>query len=331
MTATALHGEDGRRALRRALDLAPLLLLAALLLIFGLIDPRVVSIASLRNIVVQATPIALLGLGAFIVLVTGGIDLSAGMGVALGSVVMASQLVGGAALWAALLAGLATLAVLGLLNGALVGLFNIPPFIVTLATMAGVQGATLQIARRGVLQVNSPLLRNMVLGQVAGVPYVVLIVLVIAALTWVAMRYTRFGLRTYALGSDPAAAQLAGVDWARQQVLTYIVSALFTFLTAALMVSRVPVVTLNVGGTPLLLDAIAAAVLGGTSIFGGRGTVPGVLAGALIVSLLTGALRVFGVDPSSLDLCKGAIIIAALLADAGLRVGRERLDRTSMA
>ena len=92
-----------------------------------------------------------------------------------------------------------------------------------------------------------------------------------------------------------------------------------------------PVVTLNVGGTPLLLDAIAAAVLGGTSIFGGRGTVPGVLAGALIVSLLTGALRVFGVDPSSLDLCKGAIIIAALLADAVLRVGRERLDRTSMA
>ncbi len=319
------------RTVRRALNLAPVLLLVTLLVVFGLIDPRVVSPASLRVVVIQATPIALLGLGAFVVLVTAGIDLSTGMGVALCSVVMAGQLVGGAALPIALFTGLAAMLVLGLVNGLLIGLFRIPPFIVTLATMAAVQGATLQAAQHGVLLVANPVLQAMMLGELAGIPYPVVMVLMIAALTWVLMRHTRFGLRTYAMGSDPAAAQLAGVNWSRQQILTYLVSALFTFLTAALMITRVPVVTPNIGGTPLLLDALAAAVLGGTSIFGGRGTVTGVLTGALIVSLITGALRVFGVGPSSLDLCKGAIIVVALLADAGLRFSRDRLDRASIA
>ena len=199
-----------RRALRRALDFAPLLLLAALLLAFSIIDPRVVSIANLRGVVVQATPIAMLGMGACIVLVSAGIDLSAGQGVALCSVVMASQLVAGAPLPLALAAGLAALAVLGLLNGVLIGLFHIPPFVVTLATMVAVQGATLQVARQGVLLIQVPLLRRMVLGQVAGIPYVVLLVLAIAALTWLLMRHTRFGMRTYAMGSDTAAAQSRG-------------------------------------------------------------------------------------------------------------------------
>jgi ribose transport system permease protein len=101
------------------------------------------------------------------------------------------------------------------------------------------------------------------------------------------------------------------------------------FLTAFIMISRVPVVTPNIGGTSLLLDAIAAAVLGGTSIFGGRGTVWGAVVGALIVSLLTTALRIFGTDPSSLELYKGAIIIAALLADAAMTHAKARLVEAS--
>ena len=141
------------------------------------------------------------------------------------------------------------------------------------------------------------------------------------------MRHTRFGLRTTALGSDAAAAELAGVPIPRQTVLVYGVAACFTFLTAVMMVSRVPVVTPNLGGTSLLLDAIAAAVIGGTSTFGGRGSVPGVLAGAIIVSLLTNALRVFGADPSTIDLFKGGIIMVALAGDAGLTKVSLRLRR----
>lgn len=312
--------------LRRALDLAPLLLLILLVAAFGLIDARVVTPDSLRNVLAQATPVALLGLGAFVVLLTGGIDLSAGVAVAFCSVVMAGRLDAGDPLALALLAGLATMALLGLLNGLLVGTLRVPPFVVTLATMVAVQGATLWAAQKGVLILKSPTLKDIGIGQAAGVPNSVLLVGLIAVGAWGLMRWTRFGLRTYAIGSDPAAAQLAGVPLPRQQLLTYVVAAIFTFLTAVLMISRVPVVTPNLGGTPLLLDAIAAAVLGGTSIFGGRGTVFGVVIGAVIVSLLTNALRVFGVDPSSIDLFKGAIIVLALIADAGIRMLRLRLD-----
>lgn len=111
----------------------------------------------------------------------------------------------------------------------------------------------------------------------------------------------------------------------KHTILVYCASSIFVFLTAVIMISRVPVVTPNIGGTSLLLDAIAAAVLGGTSIFGGRGTVWGAVVGALIVSLLTTALRVFGTDPSSLELYKGAIIMVALLADSGMTYAKARL------
>jgi ribose/xylose/arabinose/galactoside ABC-type transport system permease subunit len=129
------------------------------------------------------------------------------------------------------------------------------------------------------------------------------------------MRRTRFGLHTFALGSDVVGAELAGVPIRRQLIIVYVTSSVFAFFTAVLMVSRVPVVTPNIGGTGLLLDAIAAAVIGGTSVSGGRGTVIGVLLGALIVSLLTNALRIFGTDPSSIDLFKGLMIMIALIGD----------------
>jgi ribose transport system permease protein len=305
----------------------PVVLLAALVAVFAAIDPRIVSGASLVNIAAQATPIVLLGLGTFLVLLTAGIDLSAGVGVALCSVLMAGRLDAGWPLPAALGLGLAAMALLGLLNGATIALLRIPPFVTTLATMVAVQGATLAIAQKGVLLLKEPTLKWVGFGRVGGVPAAILLTGIVAIATFAFVRRTRFGLRTYALGSDRAAAELAGIPIARQTVLVYVASGIFTFLTAALMVSRVPVVTPNIGGTSLLLDAIAAAVLGGTSIFGGRGTVPGVVIGALIVSLLTNALRVFGVDPSSIDLFKGLIIMIALLGDAGLGALTARLTR----
>ncbi len=132
---------------------------------------------------------------------------------------------------------------LGLLNGLLVGYLRVPPFVVTLATMVAVQGATLWVAQKGVLILKSPTLKDIGVGQTAGIPNSVLLVGLIAIGAWGLMRWTRFGLRTYAIGSDPAAAQLAGVPLPRQQLLTYVVAAIFTFLTAVLMISRVPVVT----------------------------------------------------------------------------------------
>jgi ribose transport system permease protein len=311
--------------LRRVLDLSPLILLVILTAVFAVVDPRVVSGQSLINIISQATPIAVRALGALIVLLTGGIDLSAGIGVAFCAVLIATLVDSGAGLPGALTIGLATMLVVGLINGFIISVLKIPPFVTTLATMVALQGATLAVASKGVLMLKEPALRFIGVERSFGIPHVIFSTLVIVVLAAVIMRYTRFGLRTYALGSDPAAAELAGIPVTRHTILVYVASGLFVFLTAFIMISRVPVVTPNIGGTSLLLDAIAAAVLGGTSIFGGRGTVWGTVVGALIVSLLTTALRIFGTDPSSLELYKGAIIMAALLADSGMTYAKVRL------
>ncbi len=303
---------------RWLLDAAPLVLLAALAAAFAAIDARVVTVPNLVNIVAQATPIALLGLGTLAVLLTAGIDLSAGVGVALCSLLIAGGLEAGTGLPLALLIGLGAMLALGLFNGVVIGLLGIPPFVTTLATMVAVQGAALALARKGVMIVREPWLKTIGVERSAGIPNSILLTLLVAGLTWVLMRQTRFGLRTYALGSDAAAAELAGVPIRRQVILVYVASGAFTFLASVMMVSRVPVVTPNLGGTALLLDAIAAAVIGGTSIFGGRGSVWGILVGAVIVSLLTNALRVFGSDPSTIDFLKGGIIMLALVGDAGL-------------
>lgn len=313
------------RFLQRILALSPLILLIVLTAVFAFVDPRVVSGQSLLNIAAQATPIAILALGALIVLLTGGIDLSAGVGVAFCAVLVGSLIDTGLGLPFALAAGLAVMLFIGLANGAVIALLKIPPFVTTLATMVALQGATLAVASKGVLMLKEPWLRYVGIERTLGVPNVIFATALIAIAAGVLMRRTRFGLRTYALGSDPAAAELAGIPVTRQIILVYAASSLFVFLTAFIMISRVPVVTPNIGGTSLLLDAIAAAVLGGTSIFGGRGTVWGTIVGALIVSLLTTALRIFGTDPSSLELYKGAIIMAALMADSAMTYAKARL------
>lgn len=317
--------ESRNRMMRRVLDLSPLILLIVLTVIFAVVDPRVVSGQSLINIVSQATPIAVLALGALIVLLTGGIDLSAGVGVAFCAVLIATLVDSGAGLPGALAIGLAVMLAVGLVNGFIISLLKIPPFVTTLATMVALQGATLAVASKGVLMLKEPMLRFIGVERSFGIPHVIFTTLAIVVLAAVIMRRTRFGLRTYALGSDAAAAELAGIPVTRHTILVYAASGLFVFLTAFIMISRVPVVTPNIGGTSLLLDAIAAAVLGGTSIFGGRGTVWGTVVGALIVSLLTTALRIFGTNPSSLELYKGAIIMAALLADSGMTYAKTRL------
>ncbi|MEV0719090.1 ABC transporter permease [Asanoa sp. NPDC050611] len=307
------------RRRRLLVELLPVFLLVALFAVFAAVESRIADPANLRNVVLQATPIAVLALGAFVVLVSGGIDLSTGFSVALVAVVVGNALVADRPLvWAAGL-GLLVAASIGLANGVLVGVLRLPAFIATLGTMTVVQGLTLFVATSGLLVIDDPVLNALGRRELAGIPVPVLLVVAIGGLMWVLMRQTRFGLRTYAIGSDAEKAVLSGVSPVRQQVLLYLLSGIFVWATALLLIGRIGLVQTNIGGVSLLLDAIAAAVIGGTSIFGGRGTVGGVLVGALIISLLTNALQVLGVDPSAINLYKGVIIIGALIADAVLR------------
>jgi ribose transport system permease protein len=221
---------------------------------------------------------------------------------------------------------------LGLVNGLLVGVVRIPAFIATLATFTAVQGVTLMKAKSGTLIVSDPTLLRIGTGSVAGIPFPIVIAAGVALVMAVLLRMTRFGLRTYALGSgEPDAARLSGVPVARHLVMVYLLAGLLTTITGVLLAARSGVVAPNIGGVSLLLDAIAATVLGGTSIFGGRGTVWGTLVGAVIIALITNALRSSGVDASSLDLWRGGIIGLALVVDAGIQLLRRRLEDREVA
>lgn len=312
------------------LNLAPILLLIVLLLVFAMVDNRIVSLNNLVIIMLQATTIALMGLGLFWILLTGEIDLSAGHLVAFCAVTMGTLLSSGTGLVPALLIGFLACLAFGIFNGVMVAVLKLPSFIATLATMLILQGATLIVAKTGTILVFNPVLRSFgAFTSAWWLPPTVIFVGIVALLCgWIARR-TAFGLKTYAVGSSVERAELAGISVVKQKIGVFALSSVFVFMTAVVFISRVPVVNPNIGGVNLLLDAIAAAVIGGTSLFGGRGYVGGVICGALIISLLTGALRILGVEPSSLDLYKGMIIIGILLLDQCINV--VRLQRKQVA
>lgn len=323
-----MRGRDTRMSAERLiLASAPLVLLLIILAVIAVVEPRVVHLSNLKEVVIQASPIAILALGAMVVLLTGGIDLSAGFGVAMVAVAMVGSMGFDGNLTHGLVVALCFGLALGLVNGLLVGVLRIPAFIATLATFTAVQGVTLTRAKSGTLIVADPTLLRIGTGSVAGIPFPIVIAAGVALIMVILLRMTRFGVRTYALGSgEPDAARLSGVPVARHLVLVYVVAGLLTTVTAVLLAGRTGVVAPNIGGVSLLLDAIAATVLGGTSIFGGRGTVWGTLIGAVIIALITNALRVSGADASSLDLWRGGIIGLALVVDAGLHLLRRRLE-----
>ena len=317
---------------RMVVTAAPLVLLVLIVAIVAIVEPSVVRPSSLKDVVVQASPIAILALGAMVVLLTGGIDLSAGFGVAMVAVAMVGSMGPDSTLVQGLVVALAFGLGLGLVNGLLVGALRIPAFIATLATFTAVQGVTLMEAKTATLIVSDPTLLRIGTGSLAGIPFPIVIAAGAALVVAILLRMTRFGMRTYALGSgEPDAARLSGVPVARHLVMVYLLAGLLTAITGVLLAGRSGVVAPNIGGVSLLLDAIAATVLGGTSIFGGRGTVWGTLVGAVIIALITTTLRASGADASSLDLWRGAIIGLALVVDAGIQLLRRRLEDREVA
>jgi ribose/xylose/arabinose/galactoside ABC-type transport system permease subunit len=317
---------------RLLLAASPLALLALAVAVVAVVEPRVLDGSNPKDIVTQASPIAILALGAMVVLLTGGIDLSAGYGVAMVAVIMVGAMSDGTSLVEAIAIAVGVGLALGLVNGVLVGVVRIPAFIATLATFGAVQGVALSQAKSATMIVSDPTLLRIGTGTLLGIPSPIVIAAVVAVVLAVLLRQTRFGVRTYALGSEePEAARLSGVPVARHLVLVYALAGVLTAITAVVLAGRAGVVAPNLGGISLLLDAIAATILGGTSIFGGRGTVLGTLLGAIVIALITNALRVSGADASSLDLWRGAIIGVALTVDAGLQVLRRRLEDREVA
>jgi ribose transport system permease protein len=303
--------------------LGPLAAMVIVALLVALTTPRFLEAGNLSNLVLQVSIVALVGIGSTLVIFAGGIDLSPGSAIALLTMVFAVMVkLEGVNFWLALALTFALGAVLGAVNGFVTAYLRIPSFITTLAALSVFKGlAFLFNSGSPVFQV-SPLLEPIFYGRVLGLPLpLVYVALAFAAAHWL-MRYARLGRCIYAVGGNPRAAHLSGIDVRRTQLLAFTIAGLVTAAGAILMAAR-----LNSGspnyGAGLELQAIAAAVIGGASLAGGRGHVLATLLGALTITIVQNGLNLNGVPSPLQSIIVGAIIVIAVGIDMWrLELGR---------
>lgn len=288
--------------------------LLAMCIAAAIISPAFLNPFNVINVLRQIALFGIVSVGMTFVILTAGIDLSIGSILAVAAVVCASLLDGGTAIPLVILAGLVIGAVMGSLNGLGITLGGIPPFIMTLGMMVMGRGLAMTISGGHPIHFREEAESFAWLGQghLLGVPVPVWIFAVVATGAWLVLSFTAFGRNVYAVGSNPEAARLSGIDVGRTVFLVYVISGLLSGLTALIFISRLTVGE-PVAGVGLELEAIAITVIGGTSLFGGEGTIIGTVIGAAIIAVLANILNLFGVTPFTQQIVKGAIIVAAVL------------------
>jgi ribose transport system permease protein len=297
--------------------------LILLILIFGFVAPEFYSQANWLATSEYAVEFMLLALAETFVIITGGIDLSVGAMLGLSSMssaVLMSDLMGSGNGSIPIVIGGIVLALIvgaavGLLNGLLITKLRVAPFIVTLGTLGMATGATYLLNNgEEVATVPSQVadIGNTVIGGWVAVPVLITAVLCLAC--WLVLSRTRFGLRTYAIGSNPVAAQRAGINVNRHLVVVYVIAGFLSGVAGLMVMSRFASAS-PLAGANDNLSAIAAVVIGGASLFGGRGTVLGSIVGTFVISILVTGLILAHVQTFWQQVAVGAILIAAVTAD----------------
>lgn len=272
----------------------------------------------------QVMVVGMIAIGQTLIILTAGIDLSCGYVMALSGIVMTRlAAVSGWSPPTAVLAGFAAALLFGLANGLLVSRIALPPFIVTLGTL-NIAFAVTQLYSDAQTVTDLPAAMTLLGGTLpvggTSVVYGVILLLVLYLVVWFALRETAAGRHVYAVGNAPEAARLAGIPTRRVLLGVYVVASLFYAVAALLLVARTGVGDPNAGQTENL-DAITAVVLGGTSLFGGRGSVLGTLVGALIVGVFRNGLTLIGVPSVYQVLVTGVLVILAVATDQLSRGG----------
>ena len=276
-----------------------------------IINPDLRSSGNIQGFLQTVGILLVLAMGQSFVLLIAGIDLSVGAVLAMGSVILAALLNLGVPLWASVLATLAAGLGIGLINGAAVLLLNIPSFIVTFAVMGIASSAGLMIS--GGNRIGLPadsMLPGLASGGVLGVPYQILLALTLLAGGTFALRHLRTGRHLYAVGGNPEAARLSGLSVRRSTLVAFGLSGLFASIASVIYTARI--VSGNpIGAGNLNLQSIAAAVIGGVSLFGGCGTLLGACLGAILYDLIDDILNVYNVDPNITEIAAGCIVLVA--------------------
>ena len=315
VTAGAAPATGRGRGRWGSVDLRNLGLVAVLvvLAIVGVLtSDTFLTVANVKNILVSSSVSGVVTVGVTLVIIGGGIDLSVGALVALASVwatTLQTQSYGPVVMiTTALIVGLVS----GLVNGVLIAYGNLVPFIVTLAMLVSARGLAARIAENRTQIVQDSTIKEIATKEILGVPLLVVILAVVVAIGWLLLNRTTFGRRTLAIGGNAEAARLAGIDVRRTTVTLYAISGICCGIAAVMIMSRTTTGS-STHGTLYELDAIAAAIIGGTLLAGGRGTIIGSLLGVIVFTTITNIFILNNLATETQNIAKGLIIIGAVL------------------
>ncbi|WP_257351103.1 ABC transporter permease subunit [Pseudalkalibacillus decolorationis] len=296
--------------------LGPVLGLVLITIILAIMSPNFLTVDNILNVLRQVSINAIIAFGMTFVILTGGIDLSVGSILALGSALTAGMLASGMDPILAVLIGLLAGAIMGLINGVIITKGKVAPFIATLATMTIFRGLTLVYTDgRPITGLSDSISFQMIgKGYFFGIPFPVVTMLIAYFILFFILRKTTFGRGVYAIGGNEEASLLSGLKVDRLKMGVYSITGLLSALAGITLTSRLNSAQ-PTAGVSYELDAIAAVVLGGTSLSGGRGWIFGTLIGALIIGVLNNGLNLLNVSSFYQQVVKGGVILLAVLLD----------------
>lgn len=323
LSAELWRSEPKKQTMIFVAELGPLFVLVVALIVATVATPRFFSLLNLRNVASQSAVFVVLAIGMTFVITGGGIDLSIGSQVALIGVIMSSWIHSaewpiGLAILGALLLG----TLIGAFNGTLIAITGIPDFIITLAGLELFRGLALLHSAGTIWDRFPSPFRSIAITRILGIPLPVIIALVFTAIGVFVYKRTHYGRYTIAIGGNPRAAEVCGISRKRYKLYNYMMMGALCGVGAVLLVSRIDSAQATMGAQ-YEIHVIAAVIMGGTSLFGGRGNIVGSLVGALILAIIANVLVIIGVDFFWRLVATGIIIILAV----ALNLWRERILR----
>jgi ribose transport system permease protein len=288
--------------------------LVILCLVISVMAPRFLTVNNLRNVMTQVSVNAVIAAGMTFVILTGGIDLSVGSILAVCGAIAAVISKSSGSIFMAIIVTLIVGAIIGLINGLIIAKGKIQAFIATLATMTIFRGVT-YVYTNGT-PVSGLGQSFMMLGndKILGIPIPVIVMIVIFAASYYILTQIRYGRYVYALGGNEDSARLSGINTQRIKTMVYVLSGIMAAISGIIVTSRIGSASPN-AGTGFELDAIAAVVLGGTSLAGGEGSIIGTIIGAVIIGVLNNGLNLMNVSPFYQLIVKGLVILLAVMVD----------------
>lgn len=309
----------GKKALR---EMASLLSLVIIVFVLAVTSPTFFSLSNIMNILVQVAVIAVIAAGSTVVILTGGIDLSVGAVMALSGVLSAGVIRGTGNQFLAVFSCIGISVLCGFITGLMITGGKMPPFVATLSMMSITRGLSFIYTKGKPISGFPDSFRFFGAGTIGKIPVMILLTLAVYILMYFVLRKTPFGRIVYAIGSNEEATRLTGINTSKNKLLVYSLAGLLTGVAALMYVGRI-----NSGhpsaGSGYEMDAIAAVVIGGTSLSGGKGSLIGTLIGALIMGVIRNGLNLLNVDPYWQNVVLGLVIAGAVMLDQKTNRSRE--------